>query len=92
MAESLARKVLAAFKRPFDLGAVRHDVRFPRAWMGDTYDWSFSGLKTAARKVVTDADLASETLVRALIHERRPNDSITGEEFDGLESASAKVR
>ena len=24
-------------------GAVRHDVRFPRAWMGDTYDLSFSG-------------------------------------------------
>ncbi len=39
-------------------GAVRHDVRFPRAWMGDTYDWSFSGLKTAARKVVAEARLA----------------------------------
>ena len=36
-------------------GAVRHDVRFPRAWMGDSYDWSFSGLKTAARKVVAEA-------------------------------------
>ena len=24
-------------------GATRRDVRFPRAWMGDTYDWSFSG-------------------------------------------------
>ena len=39
-------------------GAVRHDVRFPRAWMGDSYDWSFSGLKTAARKVVADARAA----------------------------------
>ena len=36
-------------------GAVRHDVRFPRAWMGDSYDWSFSGLKTAARRVVAEA-------------------------------------
>ena len=36
-------------------GATRHDVRFPRAWMGDTYDWSFSGLKTAARRIVTGA-------------------------------------
>jgi len=36
-------------------GAVRHDVRFPRAWMGDTYDWSFSGLKTAARRIVAEA-------------------------------------
>ena len=36
-------------------GATRHDVRFPRAWMGDSYDWSFSGLKTAARRVVAEA-------------------------------------
>jgi N6-L-threonylcarbamoyladenine synthase len=36
-------------------GAVRRDVRFPRAWMGDSYDLSFSGLKTAARRVVADA-------------------------------------
>jgi N6-L-threonylcarbamoyladenine synthase len=38
-------------------GAVRRDVRFPRAWMGDSYDLSFSGLKTAARRVVADARL-----------------------------------
>ena len=36
-------------------GAVRRDVVFPRAWMGDTYDLSFSGLKTAARRIVADA-------------------------------------
>jgi N6-L-threonylcarbamoyladenine synthase len=36
-------------------GATRRDVRFPRAWMGDSYDWSFSGLKTAARRIVGDA-------------------------------------
>jgi N6-L-threonylcarbamoyladenine synthase len=35
--------------------AVRRDVRFPRAWMGDSYDWSFSGLKTAARRIVAAA-------------------------------------
>ena len=39
-------------------GAVRRDVRFPRAWMGDSYDWSFSGLKTAARRIVADARAA----------------------------------
>ena len=33
-------------------------MRFPRAWMGDSYDLSFSGLKTAARKIVTDARTA----------------------------------
>ncbi|MEA2536298.1 MAG: tRNA N6-adenosine threonylcarbamoyltransferase, partial [Chloroflexota bacterium] len=36
-------------------GATRRDVRFPRAWMGDTYDFSFSGLKTAARRIVAEA-------------------------------------
>ncbi len=35
--------------------ATRRDVRFPRAWMGDTYDLSFSGLKTAARRIVLAA-------------------------------------
>jgi N6-L-threonylcarbamoyladenine synthase len=33
-------------------GATAHDVTFPRAWLGDTYDFSFSGLKTAARRTV----------------------------------------
>jgi N6-L-threonylcarbamoyladenine synthase len=32
--------------------ASRHDARFPRAWLGDSYDFSFSGLKTAARRTV----------------------------------------
>ncbi|HET7677709.1 MAG TPA: tRNA (adenosine(37)-N6)-threonylcarbamoyltransferase complex transferase subunit TsaD [Candidatus Limnocylindrales bacterium] len=33
-------------------GAERRDRRFPRAWLGDSFDFSFSGLKTAARRVV----------------------------------------
>ena len=32
--------------------AVVHDRVFPRAWLGDTFDFSFSGLKTAARREV----------------------------------------
>jgi N6-L-threonylcarbamoyladenine synthase len=32
--------------------ATMHDRPFPRAWMGDTFDFSFSGLKTAARREV----------------------------------------
>jgi N6-L-threonylcarbamoyladenine synthase len=32
--------------------AVERDRRFPRAWLGDTFDFSFSGLKTAARREV----------------------------------------
>jgi N6-L-threonylcarbamoyladenine synthase len=36
--------------------AVRHDVVFPRAWLGDTFDFSFSGLKTAVRRTLTPQD------------------------------------
>jgi N6-L-threonylcarbamoyladenine synthase len=39
--------------------ATRHDAAFPRAWLGDTFDFSFSGLKTAARRIV-DAARADE--------------------------------
>ncbi|HYN70623.1 MAG TPA: tRNA (adenosine(37)-N6)-threonylcarbamoyltransferase complex transferase subunit TsaD [Candidatus Eisenbacteria bacterium] len=40
-------------------GAVRHDAAFPRAWLGETYDFSFSGLKTAARRIVGAARVAA---------------------------------
>jgi len=33
-------------------GATGRDVIFPRAWLGDSYDFSFSGLKTAARRTI----------------------------------------
>ena len=39
--------------------ATRHDAAFPRAWLGDTYDFSFSGLKTAARRTVDEARVAA---------------------------------
>jgi N6-L-threonylcarbamoyladenine synthase len=32
--------------------AQNRDRVFPRAWLGDTFDFSFSGLKTAARREV----------------------------------------
>jgi N6-L-threonylcarbamoyladenine synthase len=32
--------------------AIERDRRFPRAWLGDSFDFSFSGLKTAARREV----------------------------------------
>jgi len=35
--------------------ARSHDRIFPRAWLGDSYDLSFSGLKTAARRIITEA-------------------------------------
>ncbi|HEY6058618.1 MAG TPA: tRNA (adenosine(37)-N6)-threonylcarbamoyltransferase complex transferase subunit TsaD [Candidatus Limnocylindrales bacterium] len=36
-------------------GARRPSPVFPRAWLGDTYDFSFSGLKTAARRIIDAA-------------------------------------
>jgi N6-L-threonylcarbamoyladenine synthase len=39
--------------------AVRRDVRFPRAWLPGTDDFSFSGLKTAALRVVAEARSAA---------------------------------
>ena len=39
--------------------ASSHDVPFPRAWLGGSYDFSFSGLKTAARRTVTAARAAA---------------------------------
>jgi N6-L-threonylcarbamoyladenine synthase len=36
-------------------GATARDAVFPRAWLGDSYDFSFSGLKTAARRAVDAA-------------------------------------
>ena len=35
--------------------AVDRNRVFPRAWLGDSYDLSFSGLKTAARRIVVQA-------------------------------------
>ncbi len=32
--------------------ATRHDVVFPRAWLGESFDFSFSGLKTAVRRTL----------------------------------------
>lgn len=41
--------------------AQHRDTVFPRAWLGDTFDFSFSGLKTAARRII-DAARADEGL------------------------------
>ena len=37
---------------------------FPRAWLGDSLDFSFSGLKTAVRRAVTVAPVAGERQLR----------------------------
>src|SRR3954465_14059107 len=38
--------------------ARRHDAAFPRAWLGESFDFSFSGLKTAARRTIDEARAA----------------------------------
>jgi N6-L-threonylcarbamoyladenine synthase len=35
--------------------AMERNRVFPRAWLGDSFDFSFSGLKTAARRIVAEA-------------------------------------
>ena len=48
--------------------------------------------KSSEADYVTDADLASETAVREVIKRLRPNDSISGEEFDTHHGQEAEFR
>jgi N6-L-threonylcarbamoyladenine synthase len=57
--------------------AVRHDAAFPRAWLGDTYDFSFSGLKTAARRTIDEAR-ADERLPTGKAAEAEPEARLSG--------------
>jgi len=52
-------------------GATRHDVAFPRAWLGDSFDFSFSGLKTAARRTIAAETRRAGDLRRASRRWRR---------------------
>ena len=70
-------------------GATRRDVTFPRAWLGDSYDFSFSGLKTAARRIV-DAARAGEGLP-ADDPEARLSDATVAELADGFQASVVDV-
>ena len=48
--------------------------------------------KTSIADYVTDADLASETAVRDVLKRLRPNDAVTGEEYDATEGTDAAYR
>jgi N6-L-threonylcarbamoyladenine synthase len=53
-------------------GATHRDVVFPRAWLGDTFDFSFSGLKTAARRTIaTETDGTGTSIGDAALSEDR---------------------
>jgi len=45
--------------------AERHDLELPRAWMPGTFDFSFSGLKTAALHVVQSGEYDVPTIAYA---------------------------
>jgi N6-L-threonylcarbamoyladenine synthase len=74
--------------------ATRHDTAFPRAWLGDSYDFSFSGLKTAARRTV-DGARAAEGLPTGraadVEPEARLSDSTTAELAWGFQDAVVDV-
>jgi N6-L-threonylcarbamoyladenine synthase len=74
--------------------ATRHDAAFPRAWLGDTYDFSFSGLKTAARRTIDEAR-ADEGLptgkAAALEPEARLSDPATAELAWGFQDSVVDV-
>jgi N6-L-threonylcarbamoyladenine synthase len=74
--------------------ASRHDAAFPRAWLGDSYDFSFSGLKTAARRTI-DAARADEGLptgpAAAAEPEARLSDAAVAELSWGFEDAVVDV-
>jgi myo-inositol-1(or 4)-monophosphatase len=48
--------------------------------------------KSSPEDHVTDADLAAETIVRAVISKHRPEDAITGEELEAKNGSNALVR
>jgi N6-L-threonylcarbamoyladenine synthase len=53
-------------------GATNRDVVFPRAWLGDSFDFSFSGLKTAARRTVAaETDGVGTSIGEAVLPEDR---------------------
>jgi N6-L-threonylcarbamoyladenine synthase len=70
-------------------GAIRRDVVFPRAWMGDSYDLSFSGLKTAARRVVAEARTAEG--IAGDDHETPLSEAATAELAWGFQDAVVDV-
>jgi N6-L-threonylcarbamoyladenine synthase len=52
--------------------ATRRDVVFPRAWLGDSFDFSFSGLKTAARRTIaTETDGEGTSIGESTLSEDR---------------------
>ncbi len=51
------------------VAAEQRERRFPRAWLGDSFDFSFSGLKTAARRAVEAESRGTGPLPERLVAE-----------------------
>ena len=75
-------------------GAARHDAAFPRAWLGESYDFSFSGLKTAARRTI-DAARVDEGLPTGRAADAEPDarlsDAATAELAWGFQDSVVDV-
>ena len=70
------------------MAATGRDTVFPRAWLGDSFDFSFSGLKTAARRTV-DAARADEGLTNE--PDGRLSDATTAELAWGFQDSVTDV-
>ncbi len=70
--------------------ASQRDMVFTRAWLGDTFDFSFSGLKTAARRSV-DAIRAQEGLPPAGRDAPRLDGSMVAELAYGFQDSVVDV-
>jgi myo-inositol-1(or 4)-monophosphatase len=74
------------------LSVARQAAEAGAAELVKKYRGSFNiNTKSNDADYVTDADLASETAVRRVLAELRPNDTVTGEEYDLTSSATAEV-
>jgi N6-L-threonylcarbamoyladenine synthase len=75
-------------------GARTHDAAFPRAWLGDSFDFSFSGLKTAARRTIDERRVAEGLPIAAAAKtepDARLSEATTAELAWGFEDSVVDV-
>jgi len=77
------KELVAVARRAAEAGAAELESRFRGQLNINT--------KSSDADYVTDADLASETAVRAVLAELRPGDTVTGEEYDESSSDAAEI-
>ncbi|MEY2946335.1 MAG: hypothetical protein RL243_1112 [Actinomycetota bacterium] len=74
------------------LSVARQAAEAGAAELVKKYRGSFQiNTKTNEADYVTDADLASETAVREVLSRLRPNDTVTGEEYDDTHGENSEI-